>query len=77
MNIVVYGKPNCAKCRFTRAILDKMELTYEYIDITQDPDAAHDVRLMGYRVLPVVVANGESWCDLRVDKLDGLKGTGE
>lgn len=83
MTIVIYGKPDCTKCTFTRAILDKMITLgqlpggYEYIDITKDPDAAQDVQDMGYRVLPVVVAsrNGqsESWCDLRVDKLDGLR----
>lgn len=73
MKVVVYGTPNCMQCKFTRAVLDKMELMYEYIDITIDNDAADDVRTMGYQVLPVVIAGSEQWCGFKLEKLRGLR----
>lgn len=81
MNIVVYGKPDCIQCHWTRKELDKMELIYEYIDVTIDRDAARDVNRMGYTAMPVVVVSNsrrvEKWAGLKLDRLRLLKETSD
>jgi glutaredoxin len=66
--------------------LDKMELRYEIIDVTLDRAAERDVKkmvidgkpVMGYPV--VVVSNRrrtERWAGFKLDKIRGLKNTGD
>jgi glutaredoxin-like protein NrdH len=70
--IKVYGKPDCSQCHMTTHHLDKLGLPYEYLDVTQDDDARDAVTLLGYRVLPVVVAGDMHWGSFRYDKLKQL-----
>lgn len=83
MKIVVYTKPNCIQCRYTKERLDGMGLVCETIDVTQDDDAAEAVKHMGFGdhpQMPVVVVTGsqrtEQWAGFKIDKLRGLKETG-
>lgn len=82
MKIIVYGKPNCPQCDWTKRLLDEMELIYETVDVTLDLAAKHDVDKMiidgkPVMTLPVVVVSNskrtERWVGLKVDKLRGLK----
>lgn len=83
MKIVVYTKPDCIQCRYTKERLDDMELTYETIDVTKDAAAERDVKHMGFGErpqMPVVVVTGsqrtDKWAGFKIDKIKGLKETG-
>jgi glutaredoxin-like protein NrdH len=81
VKIVVYGKPSCVQCRYTRTELDKLGLIYESLDVTKDAAAQQDARRLADtlgRTLPIVVvsyANGQgsqSWAGFQPDKIRGL-----
>lgn len=80
MKIVVYSKPDCVQCRYTKQELTKLGLIFENIDVTLDRAAERDVRDMGLgTTLPIVVvsyANGgdsQKWSGLKLDKIRALK----
>lgn len=70
--IVVYTKPACVQCNATYKALDKRELTYETIDISQDAEARDYVLGLGYLQAPVVVAGDEHWSGFRLDRIKAL-----
>lgn len=73
--ITVYTKPGCPACVGTMRYLERHELTYSTVDVTQDAAALELItQTLGYTSLPVVVAHGVGhWSGLRIDKLDALK----
>lgn len=86
MNIIVYSKPDCVQCDWTKRQLDKMELSYQDIDVTQDRAAKRDVDNMiidgkPVMTLPVVVVSNsrraDKWSGFRIEKIRGLKSTGD
>lgn len=85
MKVTVYGKPKCVQCEYTCKELDKLvekgQLPgYEYRDVTTDSEAAKDVRATGVTQLPVIVVSNERrterWSGFKIDKLRGLRSTG-
>ena len=72
--ITVYSKENCFQCRATTRHLDKAGVTYTLKKIDQDPDAAEEVRQMGFLAAPVVVANirgvQTDWSGFNPDRLN-------
>lgn len=72
MSITVYSKPNCVQCTATYRALDKSNLPYEVVDMSQDPDALESVKALGYQQAPVVIADGEHWAGFRPDLIKAL-----
>lgn len=54
MKITLYSKPNCVQCTATKRALDKADLPYEVIDITQDALAYRKILALGFMQAPVV-----------------------
>src|SRR5699024_1024604 len=52
MAITVYSKPLCVQCDATKRALDKADLAYETVDITEDPEALAHVKSLGYVQAP-------------------------
>jgi glutaredoxin-like protein NrdH len=50
-----------------------MGLEYEEHDVTQDEEAAKEVRRRGFDTLPVVVTAQDVWAGFKIDKLKDLK----
>jgi len=78
LKIIVYSKPGCMACTYSKLELDKRNLPFEEIDVTRDRDAEKDIRAMGFTALPVVVVSydngeGEAWSGLKLDLLRGLR----
>lgn len=57
--VTVYTKPNCMACRATFRWLDKREIEYTAVDITQDLQAYEYVRSLGHMAAPVVVTSDD------------------
>lgn len=71
--VTVYTRPSCQQCRATFRWLDKHEITYTEVDISQDLDAREYVVSLDYLQAPVVVtSDGEHWSGFRPDQLEGL-----
>jgi glutaredoxin-like protein NrdH len=68
----VYGKPQCVQCDYTKKRLDKVDVPYEYHDITADEQARKVVEASGKQQLPLVVAGDQQWHGLRPDMIKAL-----
>lgn len=69
MLITIYIKNNCMQCTATKNMMDKLGLTWQVINLDDEPDAIENLKALGYRQLPVVMADGEHWSGFRPDKL--------
>lgn len=81
MRIIVYSKPSCVQCLWTKNLLNQLHLVFTALDVTTDDAAARDARILGRELgfnLPLVVvsyANGQgrqAWAGFCVDKIRGL-----
>lgn len=73
--IVVYSKPGCVQCQFTKEYLKNHEIPFEERDVSVNASALHEMEEMGFRGLPLVVADGMSpFVGFDVDRLEQLEG---
>lgn len=56
----------------TLRTLDRQGVTYQVIDVSQDPEAAAQVQAWGYRQVPVVQFGEEHWSGFRPERLASL-----
>ena len=70
--ITVYTKPSCVQCEATKRLLDKLELPYDTVDITQDIGAFDKIVGMGFKAAPVVITDDDAWSGFNPDKINGL-----
>ncbi len=59
-SVVVYSKPNCMQCLFTKKFLDEHHIAYTEKDVTASNEALNEVKEMGFRSLPVISVEGET-----------------
>lgn len=69
MLITIYTKNNCMQCTATKNIMDKQGLAYQLINLDDEPAAIDNLKALGYRQLPVVMADSDHWSGFRPDKL--------
>ena len=72
MSITVYSKPRCPQCDATYRALDKQGVSYERIDVTQDPESLAFIKGLGYQQAPVVVAGEDHWSGFRPDRIKAV-----
>lgn len=72
MKVTVYTTPECVQCNSTKRMLDKHNVPYETVDLSQDPEALAMVRELGYTAAPVVIAGDKHWSGFRIEKLKNL-----
>lgn len=73
--VVVYSKPNCAQCNFTKKFLDNNGIDYQTIDVYDDEKALQLLKDKGLSSMPVVSINDfeEHWTGFRPDELAKIK----
>lgn len=69
MSITVYTMPDCSQCETTKAYLNKNNLEYSTIDITQSPADYEVIKSMGYDRVPVVITDDDHWQGFQPSKL--------
>lgn len=74
MDITVYSKPLCVQCDATKRALDKADIAYELVDVTEDAAALEKIKALGYLQAPVVIAGVDHWSGFRPEKLRTLAG---
>jgi glutaredoxin-like protein NrdH len=72
MTVTVYTKDNCVQCEATKRHLDKLDVPYSTVNITNDIRALDKLISLGYRSAPVVVTDDDSWAGYIPEKLDKL-----
>ncbi|MGG4610614.1 glutaredoxin-like protein NrdH [Providencia sp. Me31A] len=70
--ITIYSKPNCVQCNATYQALDRKQIPYQVIDLTEDIQALEMIRELGYQQVPVVVAGEQHWSGFRPDMINLL-----
>lgn len=68
----LYVKPSCVQCDMTKRYLDKNNISYDTVDITEDAQALEMVLGMGFASAPVVITDNDSWAGFQPDKLEQL-----
>ena len=72
--IIVYSKPNCMQCEFTKRWLHENGIPYTAYDVTKNERYVNRVIQLGYQNLPVVyVDNKRHWFGFRPDLMEELK----
>jgi glutaredoxin-like protein NrdH len=70
--VTVYTKPSCVQCDMTKKMLDKNNVEYSTVDITEDISAFEMIKGMGFMSAPVVITDTDSWAGFQPDKITKL-----
>lgn len=71
--IIIYSKPNCMQCNFTKKYLDDKGINYTIKDIFESETALEEVKELGFTSVPVISVEGqEAFNGFRPDLLDQL-----
>ena len=72
--VVMYCTPWCPDCRKAREWLKEREIAYSEVDISQDLNAARQVRSwgQGFQITPVFEINDQVVLDFDIPKLEAL-----
>ena len=52
--IRLFGHASCPQCKVAGRLLRSLKVSYRYLDVREDADAAARVRALGYSGVPVV-----------------------
>jgi len=73
MRITIYTKNDCVQCHATKRAMESRGFEFEMVNVDLVPNAADELRAMGYRQLPVVVAGDTQWSGFRPDMINRLQ----
>lgn len=61
-SLKMYGAPWCGDCVRSKALLDRLNVEYEYLDVDQIPDAKQKaIEISGRQSIPVIVFPDNSY----------------
>lgn len=72
MNVTLYSKPACVQCVATEKALQKAQIPFTKLDVTELPEARDYVLALGYLQAPVVVSGDDHWSGFRPDRIKAL-----
>ena len=72
MRIIIYTKDNCVQCSATKNAMDKHGIEYQLVNLDREPGELEKLKALGYRQVPVVMAEEEHWSGFRPDKISAL-----
>ncbi len=71
--VTVYTKPDCVQCDATKRTLNKYEIPFIEIDLSDNVDVLDRLKAAGWRRAPIVeTADGEMWSGFRPDRIRDL-----
>ena len=73
MRIIIYTKNHCVQCNATKNAMDRHDIDYQLINLDTQPEAIDALKALGYRQVPVVMADGDHWSGFRPDKIASLR----
>lgn len=72
MSVTVYTLPACVQCDRTKKLLEKNEVAFDVVDLSENEDAMEMVKSLGYGSAPVVIAGDTHWAGFRPDMITAL-----
>jgi len=71
--ITIYSKPNCAYCDRAADYLQKNNIAFKKVDVTEDEKAMNFVKERGHRSLPQIYCGDKLLVEGGYDGLKGLQ----
>lgn len=66
--VTLYSKPRCKQCEATVRRFDKDGVKYNYVDLSEQPEALAHIKELGYLQAPVVyIDESTHWSGYRPD----------
>jgi len=56
----------------TARTMDKYDIVYDKVDLTQHPDLLERFKEMGHQAAPIVVTDKKTWSGFRIEKIKSL-----
>ncbi|EOC0418911.1 glutaredoxin-like protein NrdH [Cronobacter malonaticus] len=73
MRITIYTRNDCVQCHATKRALESRGIAFDTINLDEQPEAIDTLRALGFRQLPVVMADSLSWSGFRPDMINRLR----
>ncbi|WP_336282640.1 glutaredoxin-like protein NrdH [Cronobacter dublinensis] len=73
MRITIYTRNDCVQCHATKRALESRGIAFDTINLDEQPEAIDTLRELGFRQLPVVMADDLSWSGFRPDMINRLR----
>jgi glutaredoxin-like protein NrdH len=64
--------PTCVQCEQTKRVMDREGITYDLVDLRENPDLAGQFRDQGYLSAPIVTAGDQIWSGFKLERIKGL-----
>ena len=58
--VILYSKPGCVQCRATQRAFDNRGVNYNYVDLSESPEALERIKSLGYLAAPVVYVDEDT-----------------
>ena len=70
--VTVYSKHNCVQCKMTKRFLDSNNITYQEINLDEQPEYIEHVKDLGFNAAPVIETPTEVFSGFQPGKLKQL-----
>ena len=70
--VVVYSKPGCGQCIFTKKHLEDKGIDFKEVDVTKNSEGLERVKSLGYSGLPVVEYEDIHFNGYQANELDKI-----
>jgi len=74
MKPTLFSKNDCVNCDATKADLDKLEVEYSVVNISENPEYIDQLRALGFRGAPVMVTPKGAWAGYKPEKIQEVFG---
>ncbi|WJD49443.1 glutaredoxin-like protein NrdH [Enterobacter sp. PGRG2] len=72
MRITIYTRNDCVQCHATKRAMESRAVAFDLVNVDLVPEAADELRALGFRQLPVVIAGDTRWSGFRPDMINRL-----
>ncbi|BCA86374.1 hypothetical protein EsVE80_18970 [Enterococcus saigonensis] len=72
MTITLFSKNNCMQCKMTKRFLTENHVSFNEINIDEEPNALNFLKEQGFKSVPVTTAGETTIIGFRPDQLRSL-----
>ena len=72
MNIKLFSKNNCMQCKMAKRFLTDNHISFEEINLDQEPSAINWLKEQGFQSVPVITSDAQTIIGFRPDQLRQL-----
>lgn len=72
MNIKLFSKNNCMQCKMAKRFLGDNHISFEEINIDNQPEAIEFLKEQGFQSVPIITSDAQTIIGFRPDQLRQL-----